>query len=143
MLDFIAEETASCLARLVFWLVSPVEVEVKSLSCQWVDTNLCDESTVPTGESRQFHAELLLVNRRAPPVSVEGVTLMVNGKKQYTLSGDVLNLQLEAHETRRQPLVFPLSDTDIPDCEGHFKLTVIPASGRTSTVTGTFPVQSK
>ena len=144
MLDVIAEDIAWFVVRLLLRCVSPIQLEVRALCCQWADSNRCERLTGPTGEPmKQYHAELIVINRRGAAVSVKGFLLVVNDKERYQPSGNILPLRLEAHETRRQPLVFALSDNEIPSAEGHFRLVAVPAAGRTSMVTGRFPVRSE
>ena len=142
MLDFVAEEIASCMARLLFRLMPPIGVEVESLTYQLCGNDTYNEPVVLTARSKRYCVELLLVNRRGTPVSVRGVALWINDRKQHEPDSDVARIQLEARETSRQNIVFPISSTDVPDQEGRFKLAVTPSVGRTTTVAGRFPVQS-
>jgi hypothetical protein len=142
MLDFVVDEIASGLARLLFRLVPSIAVEVESLAYHVGANDTPDEPVVLTERSKRYCVELLLVNRRSAPVSVRSVVLWVNDRRQSKPEGDVTKIRLEARETSRQSIIFPISDADVADREGRFKLTVTPSVGRATTVTGRFPVQS-
>jgi hypothetical protein len=108
-------------------------------SFQSASATPCDDSTGPTAGAKRYHVELLLSNRRGAPVSVGRIVFSVSNGKQYEIHGDAAKIQLNAREAGPQHIVFPVSPDDIPDQEGQFRLTGIPARGRPTAVAGDFP----
>ncbi len=142
MLDILAEELAAWFLGLIFRRVPPIEVEVEVFEYQLMRSDPYDKVSVVTPYPKRYRAELKLMNRQKVAVSVKDIALLINNEEHYEPSGDVTKIRLEAHDAMCQDIVFPVPDRNIPAQQGNFRLTVIPAAGRKTTVTGRFPIQN-
>ncbi len=128
------------LPKLIGWLRSPIAGEVSCLRYEERRINSNDSIVVISPWPRRYHVRLALTNRNSRVVYIKTISLAIGQQKAYQQVRVDSFIRLDSHEIQVHDLVFPLDESEQPTEGGKFQIEIAPTVGRSTTISGTFPL---
>jgi len=126
------------LGKILGLLKSPIKIEVEALSYELIRNS---NTIILAPHPSRYRGKLSLTNKTGTPIFLKSIILTINNLSYQPAAKDIAGMRIEARQLLKMTLIFPVPEQESVR-EGRFELKVIPATGKSTTLMGNFPIRN-